>query len=71
MANRGVWMFLITLFIQTILQIPLQFGMQFGIMGMMMLAAEFGSSITITAAGEDADDAVTRLVALVERGFGE
>ena len=41
------------------------------IMGMMMLAAECGSAITIRASGEDADDAVAKLVALVERGFGE
>ena len=41
------------------------------IMGMMMLAAEFGSAIRIRASGDDADDAVTQLVALVERGFGE
>jgi phosphocarrier protein HPr len=41
------------------------------IMGMMMLAAEQGSSITIRASGDDAADAVARLVALVENGFGE
>lgn len=41
------------------------------IMGMMMLAAECGSAITIRASGADADDAVAELVALVERGFGE
>ena len=41
------------------------------IMGMMMLAAECGSTITIRAAGEDAQDAVADLVGLVERGFGE
>ena len=41
------------------------------IMGMMMLAAECGSAITIRATGEDAHDAVAQLVALVERGFGE
>lgn len=41
------------------------------IMGMMMLAAEYGSAITIRASGVDADDAVAQLVALVERGFGE
>jgi len=41
------------------------------IMGMMMLAAEFGSTITIRATGEDAQAAVADLVALVERGFGE
>jgi phosphocarrier protein len=41
------------------------------IMGMMMLAAECGSDITIRAMGDDAHDAVAQLVALVERGFGE
>jgi phosphocarrier protein len=41
------------------------------IMGMMMLAAEFGSAITIRASGEDAHEAVAQLVALVESGFGE
>lgn len=41
------------------------------IMGMMMLAAEAGSEIIIRAAGEDSQDAVDELVALVERGFGE
>jgi phosphocarrier protein len=41
------------------------------IMGMMMLAAECGSTLTIRATGEDAHDAVAHLVALVERGFGE
>ncbi len=41
------------------------------IMGMMMLAAERGSHITIRAAGPDAGDAVSGLAALVETGFGE
>jgi phosphocarrier protein len=41
------------------------------IMGMMMLAAEFGSEITIRAAGNDAAPAVRELVGLVERKFGE
>ena len=41
------------------------------IMGMMMLAAECGSEIVIRAAGDDAQNAVRELVALVERGFGE
>jgi phosphocarrier protein HPr len=41
------------------------------IMGIMMLAAEHGSSITIRAEGEDASDAVDSLAALVARGFGE
>ena len=41
------------------------------IMGMMMLAAEQGARIAIRASGDDAADAVTRLAALVENGFGE
>jgi phosphocarrier protein HPr len=41
------------------------------IMGMMMLAAEFGSEITIRASGDDAKQAVDELVALVNGGFGE
>jgi phosphocarrier protein len=41
------------------------------IMGMMMLAAEFGSEITIRARGMDAEPAVSALCALVERGFEE
>ena len=41
------------------------------IMGMMMLAAEFGVEITVRASGEDAEEAVTQLVTLVEQGFGE
>ena len=41
------------------------------IMGVMMLAAEHGSDITIRASGEDADAAVQALAELVERGFGE
>jgi len=41
------------------------------IMGMMMLAAECGSDITIRAAGPDAQNAVRELTALVERRFGE
>ncbi|HEY0811036.1 MAG TPA: HPr family phosphocarrier protein [Longimicrobiales bacterium] len=41
------------------------------IMGMMMLAAECGVEISVRAAGEDAEHAVTELVRLVEQGFGE
>ena len=41
------------------------------IMGMMMLAAECGSEITIRATGADAQLAVSELRALVERRFGE
>lgn len=41
------------------------------IMGMMMLAAECGVEITVRASGPDAEAAVSELVKLVERGFGE
>ncbi|MGI9089652.1 MAG: HPr family phosphocarrier protein [Gemmatimonadaceae bacterium] len=41
------------------------------IMGVMMLAAEYGASITIRATGPDADAAVEALVQLVEAKFGE
>lgn len=41
------------------------------IMGVMMLAAECGSSILFRATGPDEGDAVEALAALVARGFGE
>jgi phosphocarrier protein HPr len=41
------------------------------IMGMMMLAAEFGTNITIRATGDDAEQAVEGLAALVTTRFGE
>lgn len=41
------------------------------IMGVMMLAAECGSSIMIRADGPDAEQAVAALAALVASGFGE
>ena len=41
------------------------------IMGVMMLAAECGSTIKIKASGDDAEQAVSALAALVQRGFGE
>ena len=41
------------------------------IMGVMMLAAEAGSSILVRARGADAADAVEALIALIEAGFGE
>jgi len=41
------------------------------IMGVMMLAAECGSSITIRAEGPDEAEAVEALAALVADGFGE
>lgn len=41
------------------------------IMGVMMLAAEFGATITLKASGPDADDALDALSALVASRFGE
>ena len=41
------------------------------IMGLMMLAASFGTMITIRAEGRDAEAALAALVALVEAKFGE
>jgi len=41
------------------------------IMGVMMLAAECGSEITIRADGPDAELAVQALAELVASGFGE
>lgn len=41
------------------------------IMGVMMLAAEYGSAVIIAADGADAEQAVEALVALVAQGFGE
>ncbi|MBR9990449.1 MAG: HPr family phosphocarrier protein [Gemmatimonadetes bacterium] len=41
------------------------------IMGMMMLAAEFGTIITICATGDGAAEAVENLAALVTTKFGE
>ena len=41
------------------------------IMGILLLAAAFGTTITITADGSDERDAVAALVALVSSGFGE
>lgn len=41
------------------------------IMGVMMLSAECGSSVTIRADGADAEQAVTALCELVAGGFGE
>ena len=41
------------------------------IMGILLLAAACGSTITITADGTDEDSAVEALKALVESGFGE
>jgi phosphocarrier protein HPr len=41
------------------------------IMGVLMLAAEMGSQLRISADEEDAVDAVAALAALVGRSFGE
>lgn len=41
------------------------------IMGLMMLGAAMGDTITISAAGDGAEDAVLKLVELVEDRFGE
>ena len=41
------------------------------IMGILLLAAARGSTITISAEGADERDAVDALVALVASGFGE
>lgn len=41
------------------------------IMGVMMLAAEYGATITLKATGPDADDALEALSSLVASRFGE
>jgi phosphocarrier protein len=41
------------------------------IMGVMMLAAEHGATITLRATGPDADDALDALASLVASRFGE
>ena len=41
------------------------------IMGLMMLGAAMGDSILIRCDGDGADDALAKLVALVEERFGE
>lgn len=41
------------------------------IMGLMMLGAAMGDTITISAMGTGAEDAVSKLVELVEDRFGE
>lgn len=41
------------------------------IMGVMMLAAEYGSTLTIRADGPDADQALDALAALIAGKFGE
>jgi phosphotransferase system HPr (HPr) family protein len=41
------------------------------IMGILLLAAARGSTVTITADGVDEEAAVAALTALIESGFGE
>ena len=41
------------------------------IMGVLMLAAEMGSELRLTATGNDAEDAVEALSELIGRGFEE
>ena len=41
------------------------------IMGILLLAAARGSTLTISAEGDDEQDAVIALVGLVQSGFGE
>lgn len=41
------------------------------IMGVMMLAAECGSSITVRADGADAEGAIVAILDLIASGFGE
>lgn len=41
------------------------------IMGVLMLAAESGSTLRLRTVGEDAESALEELVHLVERGFGD
>ena len=41
------------------------------IMGVLMLAAAQGSSISVSTEGPDADQALADLLALIDSGFGE
>ena len=41
------------------------------IMGVMMLAAEYGSTVTLRAVGPDSEAAVEQLAALISSKFGE
>ncbi|HVD06383.1 MAG TPA: HPr family phosphocarrier protein [Gemmatimonadaceae bacterium] len=41
------------------------------IMGVMMLAAEFGSTVTLRAAGDDAEAAVDAIATCIANKFGE
>jgi phosphocarrier protein HPr len=41
------------------------------IMGLMMLAAGYGSKLTVTAEGADAEQAMAQIEALIASGFSE
>ncbi|WP_029910623.1 HPr family phosphocarrier protein [Pelobacter seleniigenes] len=41
------------------------------IMGILLLAAPQGTDIEVTVAGSDEDQAMVRIAALIEDGFGE
>ena len=41
------------------------------IMGVIMLAAEQGSELTVEAHGEGSEDAVGAIIAMINNGFGE
>ena len=41
------------------------------IMGLMMLAAGYGSKLTVTAEGQDAEQAMAQIAALIESGVSE
>jgi phosphocarrier protein HPr len=41
------------------------------IMGVMMLAAEYGATVTLRAVGDDADAALDALSAVIANKFGE
>lgn len=41
------------------------------IMGLLMLAAPLGSTITVSVSGEDAEEAMKVIGALINDGFGE
>ena len=41
------------------------------ILSLLMLAAEIGTQVTVTAVGTQAEDAVRAIVALIERRFDE
>jgi phosphocarrier protein len=41
------------------------------IMGVMMLAAEFGSTVVLRATGDDAEAAIDALAAVIANKFGE